>query len=226
MWNRSARLVASTQQTKVTSTFTFVVAWLKLLIYYPCPDINVGTNTHTFLRMVSIPPLQNARRRKHSFNTRWLLHSQQAVQLASHSTWSWRLQTHRINSNCTASSLVRHIRNTAKSDYQAASNSSALTGRIFMKGFSENLLTKFKFDQNLRIHEDVSTFVKISHWIILRMKQCFRQNLGEIKTHILVSNSFSRKSCPCRLWNYVGKYGRTIQVIYDNTAHVLCIPEN
>jgi len=66
MWNRSARLVASAQQTKVTYTCTFVAAWLKLLIYYPCPDINVVTNTHNFLPIVSILPLQNGQCKNHS----------------------------------------------------------------------------------------------------------------------------------------------------------------
>ena len=156
MWNRSARLVASAQQTKVTSTCTFVAAWLKLLIYYPCPDINVVTNTHIFLPIVSILPLQNGQCMKHSFNTRWLLHSQQAVQLVSQSAHSSGLHTCQIHTNHTTSSLFRHVRKTAKSDYKlhhickAASNNPAPTGRIFTKfdtwGFYENLLTKFKFD--------------------------------------------------------------------------------
>ena len=55
------RLVASAQQTKLTSTCTFVATWLKLLIYYRCPDINIVIDTHFFLPIMSILPLQKGR---------------------------------------------------------------------------------------------------------------------------------------------------------------------
>jgi hypothetical protein len=43
----------------------------------------------------------------------------------------------------------------------------------------------------------------------------------KIKTHILCSNAFSRKSY--RLWNNVGKYGTARQAIYENVAHAHCM---
>ena len=46
----------------------------------------------------------------------------------------------------------------------------------------------------------------------------------KIKTHILCSVTFSRKSC--RLWDNVEKYCRAGQATGDNMAHALCMLYN
>jgi len=51
----------------------------------------------------------------------------------------------------------------------------------------------------------------------------FQTKLVEkIKTHILCSATFFRKSC--RLWDNVGKYCSAEEVTDDNNAHALCTP--
>jgi len=45
--------------------------------------------------------------------------------------------------------------------------------------------------------------------------------VDKIKTHILSSISFFRKSC--RLWDNVEKYSRAGKVTHDNTAHGYCV---
>jgi len=46
----------------------------------------------------------------------------------------------------------------------------------------------------------------------------------KIKTHILCSVTFLRKSC--RLWDNLGKYCGTGQVIDDDMAHARCVLGN
>ena len=93
-------------------------------------------------------------------------------------------------------------------------NKSAPTRRISIKfgiwAFFENLLRKFKFHYNLTtvtgtLHEDVFAFLTISRWILLRIRNISDRILVKIRTHVLYSITFLRKSC-C-LWNNVEKYG-------------------
>jgi hypothetical protein len=102
-------------------------------------------------------------------------------------------------------------------------SNSAPTGRIFMKfdirGFFENLSIKLKFHQNLTrikgtLHENLCTFMIISRWILLRMRNVPDKIVEKIKTHILCSKTFSRKSF--HLWDNVEKYGRARQFTDDN----------
>jgi len=82
----------------------------------------------------------------------------------------------------------------------SAWNSSAPTGRIFMKFyiwvFFENLSRKFKFHYNLTIitgtlHEDRYTFLIISRSILLRMRNVSDKSCRENQTtHFVFSNFF------------------------------------
>jgi hypothetical protein len=54
----------------------------------------------------------------------------------------------------------------------------------------------------------------ISPWILLRMRNVLDKFVEKLKTHILCSIAFSRKSC--RLWNKVEKYGTARQATDDN----------
>jgi hypothetical protein len=83
----------------------------------------------------------------------------------------------------------------------------------FMLGLNSSSL---KSDNNNgTIHEDLCTFMLISRWILLRMRnvsdKCYRENK---KTHILCSETFFRKSC--RFSDNVEKYGTARQATDDN----------
>jgi hypothetical protein len=65
--------------------------------------------------------------------------------------------------------------------------------------------------------KDVGTFMMISCWILLRMRDVSDKSCIEIKTHILCSIIFSGKSC--NWWDNVEKYCRAGQATDDN---VLC----
>jgi hypothetical protein len=95
-------------------------------------------------------------------------------------------------------------------------NSSNPTNRIFMKCyiwmFFEDLSRKFMFHQNLTriacaLKEGLCTFTVISRRLHLRIGNISDKFVEKIKTHILCSIMFFRKSC--RLWDNVNKYGRT-----------------
>jgi hypothetical protein len=61
--------------------------------------------------------------------------------------------------------------------------------------------------------------------ILLIMRNASYEVVQKIKTHVLCSITFFRKSC--RLWDNVEKYGRTREVTGENiTAHALCMLEN
>jgi hypothetical protein len=102
----------------------------------------------------------------------------------------------------------------------SAWNSSAPTGRIFMKFYVrgvppspllKKLSRNFKSGWNLTritgtLHEDVFTFMTISRWILLRMRNVlYKTRSKKMKTHLLCSVTFSRKSC-C-LWDNLEKCG-------------------
>jgi len=56
------------------------------------------------------------------------------------------------------------------------------------------------------------------------MRNVEKQIVEKIKTHILHSITFPRKSC--RLWNNVGKYSRAEQATHESTAHALRMLNN
>jgi hypothetical protein len=64
------------------------------------------------------------------------------------------------------------------------------------------------------LHKGVRTFMTISRWILLRMRNVSNKSCRENQnTHSMVNNWF-RKSC--RLWDYVQKYGRAKHATEDN----------
>ena len=69
------------------------------------------------------------------------------------------------------------------------------------------------------LHGDVFTFMTISHWFILTMRNVQIKVVEKIKTHILCSVTFFRKWC--RLWDKVKKYvgARGGQKWRQNMAH-------
>jgi hypothetical protein len=85
--------------------------------------------------------------------------------------------------------------------------------------FFENLSIKFEFYWNLKritgsLHEDLSTYMTTSRWILLRIRNISHKSCREIETHLLCKIIFSRKSC--HLWDHVEKYGRAGQATDDN----------
>jgi hypothetical protein len=105
--------------------------------------------------------------------------------------------------------------------HPSVSNSQASTVRIGVKFgiwvFFENLSRKCNFLSDLIItgtlHEDLNTFMVLSNWIILRMRNISNRVAEKIKTHILCL-IFPRKLY--RLWDNVEKYGRDRQATDDN----------
>jgi hypothetical protein len=110
----------------------------------------------------------------------------------------------------------------------SAWNNSVTTGRILMVfdiwTFFENLPGKFVFDWNPTriteaLHEDVFTFMTISRWIILRMRNLWIKSCRENQnTYFMFSNVF-RKSC--RLWDNVEKCDGAREAA-DNMEHARC----
>jgi hypothetical protein len=92
--------------------------------------------------------------------------------------------------------------------------------RVFF--FLENMLMKVKFLSNpTRItgpfHEDVFTFITISSWILLIMRNISNKSCRENQNTILCSMSFFLwKSC--RLWDNVEKCGGAREATYDLTT--------
>jgi len=99
-------------------------------------------------------------------------------------------------------------------------------GRIFMKFdiwwvFLKNLWRKLKFHSNLKriigpLHEDLCTFLIISHWICHTMrnisKKCCRENQN---THFMFNKFFPPQKW-CTFWDCAENYGRARQAIDDN----------
>ena len=69
------------------------------------------------------------------------------------------------------------------------------------------------------LHEDLYTFLIVSRWVLLRMKNGTIRSCKEIKTHILCSITFFRKLC--RLGGNVEKHWKAAQATDDNMAHAL-----
>jgi hypothetical protein len=106
-----------------------------------------------------------------------------------------------------------------------SARNSAPTGRICMKFdiwvFSDNLSRRFKFHYNLTgttciLREDVSTFMKISRWIIFRIRNILGKIVQKIRAHILCSLPFFQKSC--QFWDNVEKYGGAREATDDNVT--------
>jgi len=91
-------------------------------------------------------------------------------------------------------------------------------------GFLENLSISFNFHSNLTritgtLHDDKYTFMIISAHFFLEW-EIFRTKIVEkIKTHILYSLTFLRKSC--LLWDNVEKLCRTGRATDDDKAYAL-----
>jgi hypothetical protein len=86
---------------------------------------------------------------------------------------------------------------------------------IFRKSV-EKIQVRSKSDNNNgTLHKDLCTFMIISRWILLRMRNVSDKSCRENQnTHFMFNNLFPRK--PCRLWDNVEKYGRVRQATDDN----------
>ena len=85
--------------------------------------------------------------------------------------------------------------------------------------FFENLLRKYRFRYNQTrikgtLREDLRTFMTISCWIILRMRNVPDKSCRESPSAFLCSITLFWKLC-C-LWDNVEKFGRTMQATDDN----------
>jgi hypothetical protein len=100
-------------------------------------------------------------------------------------------------------------------------NSSTPTGRVFVKfdiwEFFENMSQKFKLRWHLTsltgtLREDVCTFMIISRWILLKMRNFWikLQRKWKHTFYEYFQNFFSLRKL-CRLWENVGKYTRARQ---------------
>jgi hypothetical protein len=85
---------------------------------------------------------------------------------------------------------------------------------IFSKSVEKIQVSLKSNNNNGTLHEDLCTFMIISRWILLRMRNFQTKVVEKTKTHILCSITFSRKSC--RLWDNVEKHGTARQATYDN----------
>ena len=66
------------------------------------------------------------------------------------------------------------------------------------------------------LHEDVYTFMTVSRWILLRIRNVSDKSSTENQnTHFIFSNFFQKS---CRLWDNVEKYGGAREAADDNTA--------
>jgi hypothetical protein len=97
--------------------------------------------------------------------------------------------------------------------------------RFYISGFFENLSKKFKFHSNMArimgtLHADLCTFLIISHWTLLRMRNIEAKVVDKIKMDILYSVIFFQKSY--HLWDNVEKYGTARQSTDDNIIWCMC----
>jgi hypothetical protein len=85
---------------------------------------------------------------------------------------------------------------------------------VFRKSV-EKIQVSLKSDKNNgTLHEDLCTFMIISCWILLRMRNVSDKSYRENQNTHFMFNKFSRKSC--RLWDNVEKYGTARQATDDN----------
>ena len=104
-------------------------------------------------------------------------------------------------------------------------NNWAPTGRLFatfgILVFLENLFRKFKFHWNLTritatLHEDQCTFMIISRWILLRMRNVSDKSCRENQNTRFIFNNFFFPLKSYRLWYKVEKYGTSRQATDGN----------
>jgi hypothetical protein len=109
------------------------------------------------------------------------------------------------------------------------------TNRLPLDGFSWNLVsenfrksvTKMQVWANVTritgtLHEDLCTFMIISRWILLRMRNISDKSFTENQNTHFIFNNFFRKSY--RLCYTVEKYGRVGQATDDNTIRRMRFP--
>jgi hypothetical protein len=119
--------------------------------------------------------------------------------------------------------------------YPSACNNSAPTRLIFVEsgiwGFFENLSRKLKFRWNLSritgaLH-DRCTVMKISRWILLRMRSVWDKSCRENQnTHFMFSSLFFPRRKLCRLWKKCGENVVEPDIPHDDMAHAHCMPDN
>jgi hypothetical protein len=79
----------------------------------------------------------------------------------------------------------------------------------------EKIKISLQSDNNNGIlHEDLCTFMAISRWILLRMRNVSDKSCTQNQNTHFMFNNFFRKSC--RLWDNVEKYGTARQATDDN----------
>jgi hypothetical protein len=107
--------------------------------------------------------------------------------------------------------------------FLSAWNNSAVIGQIAMKFEISLFVLKSVEKVQVSLKSEKSngyfiwrlfTFVIISRWILLRMRNVSDKMCIEKKTRILVSITFVQKSC--RLWDNVEKYGVAREATDDN----------
>jgi len=86
----------------------------------------------------------------------------------------------------------------------------------------------FKFNYNLTrrtgtLHNQYM-FLIVSRSVLLRMRNILNKVIAKIKTHILGSVTFSRKSC--RFWDNVDEYCTAGEATDDDMAHTHCALDN
>jgi hypothetical protein len=94
----------------------------------------------------------------------------------------------------------------------------------------ENLYRKFKFHENPTriagtLHEDVFTFMTISRWILLRIRNVLDQICTENQTHALsLITFFPRKLC--LLWDNIKEFGGVRKATYRHAHAHAHAPEH
>jgi hypothetical protein len=94
--------------------------------------------------------------------------------------------------------------------------------------FFENLLRKFKLDQDLTrivgtLHENLRTFTIIPGWV--RVRNVWHKLVEKIKTHFMLNNLFP-KIMPFMRWCGKIWYSQTGYRWQYNMAHALCMLDN
>jgi len=93
--------------------------------------------------------------------------------------------------------------------------------KIFAKICRENSSPVKCNKNNGYIRRRSLKFIIIFHWVLLRMRNASDKFVGKIKTRMLWSITFFRKSC--RLRDSVETYGRARHTTYDKTIMLMCV---
>jgi len=74
------------------------------------------------------------------------------------------------------------------------------------------------------LHDDLWTFMIVSHWILRRMRNVSDKSyIGRQNTRFILSTFFQ---IWCHLWNNVEKYGITEQATDVGMVHAFCVLDN